>query len=151
MTIQVQLRRDIPELGRAGEVVSVTQAYARNFLLPRGAAIIATPKVLADVQRAAATRMADESKARAIQAAFTAKLAGQTIRLVGRASSAGKLFAAIKKDQLRAAISTHVGLALPLTVQLQPDQLKSLGDHPVTVRLGDQAVTITFHIDHGQS
>ena len=151
MTIHVQLRRDIPELGRAGEVVAVTQAYARNFLLPRGAAILATPKVLADVQRAAAAKTADESRARATQAALTTKLMGQTIRLVGRASSAGKLFAAMKKDQLLAALSAQVGLALPATVQLQPDQLKTLGDHSVTVRLGDQTVTITFHIDHGQS
>ena len=133
MTIHVQLRRDIPELGRAGEVVAVTQAYARNFLLPRGAAILATPKVLADVQRAAAAKTADESRARATQAALTAKLT------------------AMKKDQLLAALSAQVGLALPATVQLQPDQLKTVGDHSVTVRLGDQTVTITFRIDHAQS
>lgn len=148
MTIAVQLRRDVHDLGRAGQIVNVSQAYARNFLIPKGLAVIATPQVARAAQQQAAQQAAHQTKQQSVETAAKTTLAGARIVVTGRASPAGKLFAAIKTEHILAAIKTQKGVSLSPTVAITPTVLKTTGDHEVTIALAGTPVLLTVHIDH---
>lgn len=148
MTVAVQLQRDVPGLGRVGQIVNVSQAYARNFLLPKGMAVIATAKIIATAQQAQATATANAAKAKRDLAKTLTALQGATITLTGRASPQGKLFAAIKKEQLVAAIKRQVPAGIPASIRLEPEVIKTIGSHTVTISFDHQSVSFTVQIDH---
>lgn len=151
MMIKVQLKRDVPSLGRAGQLVSVSQAYARNFLLPKGLAVLATAKVMAVVEQAAASKIVDQEKQSANLQKLKEKLQGATVTLTGRASPTGKLFAALKIGHVLDGIRRDYHLTVPPTTTMDPETLKTVGDHPVTLRLGHDQVFLTVHIDHAET
>lgn len=151
MTIAVYLQRDVAGLGRSGQIVNVSQAYARNFLLPKGLVMVATPALMAKAKQQAgqAHAAAGQAAAAAEQAATT--LAGQSVRLSGRANPQGKLFAAVKAEQVLMAIHSQYGLRLPPTTTMKPAQLKTLGDHHVQLSLSSQMISCLIHLDHADA
>lgn len=150
MTITVFLQRDVAGLGRAEQLVTVSQAYARNFLLPKGFAVIATPTVMARARQATTVAQALRGQTEAAVRSAAATLTGQTVRLSGRANPQGKLFAALKTDQVMAAIHDQYGLRLPSTTMLEPDHYKTIGAHSAQLKVGDQQIVFTIQLDHAK-
>lgn len=148
MNISVQLRRDVHDLGRAGQIVNVSQAYARNFLIPKGFAVLATPKVIAAAKQRVETKAADQAKQHRLEEQAKTSLTGIKIQLSGRASSSGKLFAAIKSEQVFDAIATQTGFPMKAGTKITPSVFKTTGDHPTTIILAGTPVLFTVHIDH---
>src|SRR5579871_2435895 len=93
--MRVLLRDDVQGIGRRGDIVNVSDGYARNFLLPAGQALKASPGM--EGQAAAMRRARDIRQARDAESARTvaAVLDGVTVTIPARAGSTGRLFGSV--------------------------------------------------------
>ncbi|MEJ5253050.1 MAG: 50S ribosomal protein L9 [Armatimonadota bacterium] len=136
MAMKVILTRDVPSLGKHGEVVSVSEGYARNYLFPRGLAIEANKGTLKNVE----LRQRQEAQ-RAEKAAQEAKqvaemLRGKTVTVKAHAGkNTTKLFGAVTAQHIADAIAQqyHVKVDKRKIALLEP--IKSLGDYEVALHL----------------
>lgn len=148
--MKLQLLKNVRDLGRAGSLVEVGDAYARNFLLPKQLAALATQAIVTAHAAAAARQQRQQNQQSAEAAAAVQRLTGATVRLHGRANAQGTLFAAVKAETIRQELARQYGLHLP-GLRCEPDHLKTIGAHQLTVILADQhRVTLTVIIDHAE-
>jgi len=142
------LTAEVDHLGAAGDTVEVKDGYGRNFLLPRGLAIVATKGA---ERQADGIRRARETKTiRGIEHANELKAALEGLGPVDlparTASDSGKLFGSVTAADIVGAIKKAGGPNLDKrTVQLPKGHIKTIGTHPVTVKLHpevDAAVSV---------
>lgn len=133
--MQVVLNKDVAKLGHRGDVVKVKEGYFRNFLLPRGLALIGTVSAL-KVAAVRKEKIGVQRKQVLDNAKDTlAKLKGLKINMKSKISSKGKLFGAIAEDQIAAAVNEATGLKLDRGfVKMTP--IKTTGSHDVLIHLG---------------
>lgn len=149
--MKIQLTKDVPSLGRSGDIVEVREAYARNFLLPQKLALPATAAVIAAHQRSVERQAQVRRQAAADLDLAVAKLDGATLHLSGRASPQGKLFAALKVDAIKRALEEQCQVTLP-AMRCEPETLKMLGTHQLSVELGERhRFTCTVVVDHAET
>lgn len=132
--MKVLLIKDVYKLGRAGDVKRVADGYGRNYLLPQGLALLATPGALkqAEFIRSKATEQ------RAIVNKEMGAVADQLLKLSlsfpARAGETGKLYGSISSQDVVEAIQSKSGIAIKRhQVDMQP--LRMLGEHTIQIRL----------------
>jgi len=132
--MDVILREDVEKLGRAGEVVTVKDGYARNFLLPRGLAYLATEgnkRRLASEQRRVDLRAAAEVSG-AREAA--AKLESVSLSFSMKAGEGDKLFGSVTAGDIAERLGAE-GLVVDRKAIELPEPIKALGVYKVPIRL----------------
>jgi large subunit ribosomal protein L9 len=129
----------VERLGSAGEVKKVSDGYARNFLFPRGLAVMATAGAIkqAEHTRTAAIRRQDRvlSEAQALAQA----LDGVTVNLTARAGEGDRLYGSITNANIAAALSTKIGREVDKRKIELEEPIRELGTHAVTVHLAPGA------------
>ena len=148
--MRVVLRADLPNVGKRGDVVEVADGYARNYLLPRGHAIVATPGVA--TQAAAMRRSRDLRDARDREAAETVArtLVPAVIRIPARAGAEGKLFGSVTAADVVQAVAQQTGVELERRRLRLDEPIKSLGTHEVPVKLhSDVEFRVTVEVVAG--
>ncbi|MFQ5922300.1 MAG: 50S ribosomal protein L9 [Anaerolineales bacterium] len=132
--MEVLLLKDVYKLGRAGDVKRVADGYGRNFLLPKGLAMLATPGALTQSGRIRAA--AEEQRARLNQelTAVFEQLNGLQLNFPVKAGDAGKLYGSVTTQMISEAIIESKGIELDRS-QIDSEPLRSLGVHPVSARL----------------
>lgn len=137
-TVVVRLNKAVPGLGHAGQVAQVRFGYARNYLLPRGLAELATGRQaaaqLGTQQRMTPSSVNEHNGVKAIAAA----LVGQTATLTAAANEDGTLFAGIQATDIAEALRTDP------VFRIEP--IKHTGQHQVTLDFGHDitaVVTVT--------
>ncbi len=144
--MNVILRSDVKGLGKRGDVVSVTDGHARNFLLPKGLAIGASEGAVA---QAAAMRKARDNKERAARAAaqeVASRLGAATVSVTAKAGNEGRLFGSITSADLAKAIAAQTGIEVDKRDIDIDTPIRTVGRHAVSVRLFHD-VTSTVSID----
>jgi large subunit ribosomal protein L9 len=132
--MQVILLQRVAKLGQMGEVVTVRDGYARNFLLPQGKALRATEANLRSFESRKAQLEATNLETRREAEAVAARLDGQTFVVLRSASEAGALYGSVtSRDAAEAAAAAGFTVARSQVVLDRP--IKELGLHPVTVVL----------------
>ncbi len=133
--MQVVLLQDVKTLGKAGDVVKANDGYARNFLIPKKMAVEANAANLAKLkqQKAYEAKVAAEELAAA--RALSASISGKTINMKVKAGEGGKLFGAIASKELAQEVEKQLGVAVDKKKIVLPDPIKTLGEHPVSVKL----------------
>jgi len=135
--MKVLLREDVENLGLAGEVYEVANGYGRNFLLPKGYAVKASPGVM---NQAAVWRTKAEARRAEIHAQYEAlavKISEVTLSYTARASETGKLFGSVTTVQIADDLNAQLGTEIDRRkVGVEP--LRQLGEHKVVVRLSGQ-------------
>ncbi|MGQ0839535.1 50S ribosomal protein L9 [Actinokineospora sp.] len=131
------LTTDVSGLGSPGDAVEVKDGYGRNYLLPRGFAILATKgaeKQVQVIRRAQeASRIRDLDHAKEVRAALTAL---GTVPLTAKAASgSGKLFGSITTADIVSAVKSAGGPVLDKRAIEVSGHIKTVGKHPVNVRL----------------
>lgn len=132
-TQQVILKKDIPGLGKAGDIKTVAEGYAKNFLFPKDLVLPATMgnvKSLEDKKKRVALFAAKE-KTTAID--FAERLKGITLTVKKKAGDGEKLFGSVTTDDIVSALMQH-----KLKVEkkmISHDPIKSLGEHTVRIKL----------------
>lgn len=132
--LKVVLRQDVPSLGRRGEVVTVKTGYARNYLLPRGFALVETPENLARIEREKLKHLAAEEARKGDLLALKEKLTQVSCTIAAKASEEGHLYGSVNAQMIVDAFARE-GIALdPRWVRLERP-IKELGVHEVSLQL----------------
>ncbi|SEP70982.1 LSU ribosomal protein L9P [Lentzea xinjiangensis] len=142
------LTADVSGLGAPGDIVEVKDGYGRNYLLPRGLAIVATrgaQKQIQVITRAQDTRrVRDLDHAKEIKAALEG-LGGVTLTAKAAAGSK-KLFGSVTSSDVAAAVKSAGGPVLDKRAIELPGHIKTTGKHSVTVRLHPE-VTVALPLE----
>ena len=133
--MKVVLRADVANVGNKGDVLDVSDGYARNFLVPRGLALRASEGAMA--QAAAMRRARDQRVARDRGSAeeLAGRLTPQVITIPAKAGAEGRLFGSVTAADLVAAVESQTGIALDRRKVHLDEPIKALGVHEVPVRL----------------
>ena len=133
--MKVILLAKVQGLGEPGAVVEVAAGHALNLLFPRGWAQEATPANLARraAHQAREARQVDRERQRAEAAA--AKLSGAEVRIEAKAGATGRLFGSVTASDIAAAVAAQLGVTVDRRRFELDESLKTLGAHPVSVRL----------------
>ena len=144
--MKVILQKEVEKLGTPGEVVTVADGYARNFLVPRGLAVPATRGAVRNAE--SLKRAHDERTAKARTEAQTVadRLAQATVRITHQAGEEGKLFGSITAPELAAEIERQAGETVDRRDIHLDEPIRSIGSHEVHVRLHPE-VTATVTVE----
>jgi len=133
--MEVILREDVQNLGTVGDVVKVKPGYARNYLLPRGLAVVADGRnvhVLEHQKRLVADKRERDRK----QAESAAqRLSSLRVTIKARAGEEGKLFGSVTNLDIEKALSEQGVIVERRRIRLE-EPIKSIGEHIVPVHLG---------------
>src|SRR5579859_4322303 len=144
--MKVLFKKDVLDVARAGQVKEVADGYARNFLIPRGMAVAATPSALkqvAELQAAAARHAADEEQA---ARQLKARLEAQPIVVEAKAGAQGRLYGSLTTSDVVAAVQKQLGTSLDRRDLDIAEPVRQVGSYPVTARI-HRAVTATITVE----
>jgi len=130
------LNSDVKSLGRKGDIVNVAKGYARNYLLPKKLAIMATTSNLELAEKIQEKRKLQAQENSELADSITTALADAHIVISQNSTDEGTLYAAISNEQIVEAIETFSGYKLEESQIEMKDQVKEIGLHTVTVVLG---------------
>ena len=126
--MQVILQEDVQGSGKKGELVNVSDGYARNFLLKRGLAIQATPQALAEYEAQQASKAHKKETEQAAAQEIADKLSGKTLNISAKAGESGKLFGSITSKELSAEIKKHFDIDVDRRKISMKGEIKAHGD-----------------------
>ena len=133
--MEIILKQDIPNLGYENDIVKVKPGYARNYLIPKGMAIIASEtnrKVLAEVQRQKSFK---EEKLRE-EAETTAKLLDKvSLKIGAKVGTSGKIFGSVNAIQIADALKEEGYDIDRKKVEVDGDAIKEVGEYVAKVHL----------------
>ena len=132
------LNSDVKSLGRKGDIVNVAKGYARNYLLPKKLAIMATTSNLELAEKIQEKRKLQAQENSELADSITTALADANIVISQNSTDEGTLYAAISNEQIVDAIETFSGYKLEESQIDIKDQVKEIGLHTVTVVLGPE-------------
>ncbi len=148
-TMKLILTHEVTGLGSTGDTVEVKGGYGRNYLLPRGLAIVATRGAEKQVESLRRARAAREVKSLEEARAQAAQLSKLTVTLPARSGEGGRLFGRITTADIASAVTAAGGPELDRR-RIDLPTIKSLGTHTVTVRVHPEvAVPVTLDVVAG--
>jgi large subunit ribosomal protein L9 len=133
--VHVILRRDVDKLGAAGELVRVKPGFARNYLLPRALAVVATDDNVRQVDHERKLAVAHAAKQKSVAEGLAAQVQSLTIEIKAQAGEGDKLFGSVTSRDIADALRAR-GIELDRRHLDLPTPIKALGEYQVPVRLG---------------
>ena len=133
--VRVVLREDVQHLGTAGELVRVRAGYARNFLLPRGKAALATAGSVRQIEEHQRQAIARAAKLKQSAQALATQLSGISIEVARQAGEGDKLYGSVASKDVADAIKQK-GYEVDKKDLVLPDAIKVVGEYQVGVKLG---------------
>lgn len=134
--MKVILNQTVPKVGKEGTVVTVADGFARNYLFPRGLAIVADKNQLKALEIRNARLAAKSADAKSAAEALKAKLNGQSVKIAGQVGKdQGKLFGAITAQNIADAVKEQLGIAIDKRQVGVIEPIKKLGLHSVEIDL----------------
>ena len=134
--MKVILLQDVKGKGKKGQMLEVSDGYARNFMLPKKMAIEATADAVNTMRmndKAAAEKAARE-RAEALE--ISKKLREMTLTVTAKGGGAGRLFGSVTNQEIADALKAKSGIALDKRKIVVSDPIKSVGTYTVTCKLG---------------
>ena len=134
--MQVILLQDVRGKGKKGQMLEVSDGYARNYMLPRKIAIEATADAVNTMRmndKATQERIAKE-KAEAME--VSKKLREMTVTVTAKGGGNGRLFGSITNQEIADALKAKTGIALDKRKIIITDAIKNVGTYTVTCKLG---------------
>ena len=132
--MKVLLKEDVDNLGMAGEVYTVADGYGRNFLLPKGLAVKATPNVMKQAESWRKQAEAHRAELRAEYDLLSEKIRAVSLSFTARAGDNGKLFGSITTHQIADQLNETLGTEIDRR-KVGTEALRQVGEHMVPVRL----------------
>lgn len=132
--MEVILRADVPNLGHIGDVVRVKRGYARNYLIPRGLAVVADPRNRRQLEHE--KRIAQEKRDRIRRSAeqLAEKLSALRVIIRERAGEEGKLFGSVTNIDIEKALAAE-GFSVDRRRIRLAEPIKQLGEYRVPIQL----------------
>ncbi|MCL7451607.1 MAG: 50S ribosomal protein L9 [Anaerolineae bacterium] len=137
--MDVLLLKDVQGLGEAGEVKRVADGYGRNYLIPRGLAVMARPGAVKQAEREAAAEARRKDRELTEAQELAQALDGLTVNFQARAGETDRLYGSITKANIAEALEEQIGQEVDRRKIDLDEPLKELGTHAVTIRLAPEA------------
>ena len=148
--MRVVLRNDQPKLGKRGDIVEVADGYGRNYLLPKGHAILATAGVTSQANAMRRSRDLRDARDREAAEVVARTLVPVVIRIPARAGAGDKLFGSITASDVAEAVQSQTGVELDRRRLHLTEPIKTLGTHEVPVKLhSDVEFRVTVEVVKG--
>ncbi|HEX9373709.1 MAG TPA: 50S ribosomal protein L9 [Roseiflexaceae bacterium] len=148
--MKVLLVQNVDKLGSAGEVKEVSGGYGRNYLIPKGFAVLATRGQIKQAEeRLAAIRKRDEA-ARKDAEALAARIAGQTLRFTARVGELDRLYGSITNGDIAEKIKSQIGIEIDRRKIDLEEPIKRIGIYPIKVLLGGGLEPLVNVVVEGQ-
>lgn len=149
--MKVVLLDNIPGRGRAGEIREVSAGFARNFLLPRGLALVASPAIIKETEARLQKERRDEIIDRGNLTELAQQIEGREIRFKARAGAGDRLFGSVTAADIAEELSQVTGCVVDKKKIDIEKPIRQAGSHEVVVRLaGDIKPQITVVIEEEQ-
>ena len=133
--MQVILRSDVPELGKRGDVLDVSDGYARNYLVPKGLAMKASSGATAQAASMRRARDLRDAQDRSAAESLATTLVPKVITVTARAGAEGRLFGSVTAADIAAAVEEQTGVQIDRRKLVLSEPVKSLGTHVVPAKL----------------
>ncbi len=143
--MKVILQQDVKGQGKKGQMIDVAEGYARNFLLPRKLAVLATADALNTMKLQEKAKKAEEARQKAQAEAIAEKLGSVQVKVAARAGANGKLFGAVTSKEVSDALSAQHGIDLAKQKIVLDEPIKSFGAYQIKAKLGHE-VSGTIHL-----
>ena len=143
--VKVLLTKDVAELGQAGNVYNVAGGYARNYLMPRGLAVLATRGALKQAEEIKAVATRRRARERANAEAQAQMIANRKLLFTANAGENDRLYGSVTTTDIAAKLSGSVGFEIDRRRIELEHGIRDLGIHAVSIRLMPE-VTVSFQV-----
>ncbi len=133
--MKVVLMQDVPKLGKKGQIVSVSDGYARNFLIPKGLVKEATPEVLKELERQKEEEKKRQEEQRRVSEELLSELHKHVFKIKAKAGEGGKLFGSLTNANVADEIERVIGREFDKRWIIIDSPIKSVGLYDVVVKL----------------
>ena len=134
--MKVILNQDVKGQGKKGQLVEVSDGYARNFLLPRKLAVEANADNVNKMKLEEKAKKAREAAEKAEAEAIAAQLKGCTVKIYAKSGSGGRLFGAVTSKEIAECLKAQYGLDVAKSKIVQEEPIKSFGTYDLKCKLG---------------
>lgn len=145
--MEIILLQDVDNVGDKHTIVKVKDGFGRNYLIPRGLALVANDtnrRKLGEIIRLDEAR---ETKKLDIYREMASALSGATLRIGAKAGTSGKIFGSVNSNQLAAAIKEQLDLEIERRKIEIPEEVKTLGTYTANVNLHKEVkATVQFEV-----
>lgn len=146
--MKVILRQNVQNLGLEGDIVEVALGYARNYLLPKGLAELASPEALKKAQAIKAARLIQEEEEKKKAQDLAKKLEKVIITIPVKVGEEGKLFGSVTSDEIAQAIKDQAKIEIDKKAILLTEPIKKIGKYNIKIRLfKDVGATIKVKVE----
>lgn len=145
--MDIILKQDVPNLGHKDDIVTVRDGYGRNYLIPKGMAIMATPSAKKGHQEKLKQQAHKEQQLRKNAEDLAAKLAGVELKLGAKTSTTGKIFGSVNTIQLAELLNEKGYEVDRKNIFINEDAIKEVGTYTASIKLyKDIKAEISFEV-----
>ena len=134
--MKVILQQDVRGKGKKGQMIEVAEGYARNFLLPRNLAVLATADAMNTMKLQAKAKAKADAEAKAAAQELAGKLKGCQVKIAAKGGSEGKLFGAVTSAAIADALKAQYDMDVDSKKLVIDEPIKSFGSYQVKAKLG---------------
>lgn len=138
--MEILLTKDVPGIGKAGEVKKVADGYARNYVLPRKLGVVATPNAIKQAERQRELDAKHHAQTLTEAQALAARIDAITLTFQAKAGENDRLFGSITAADIAERLEQENRIAVDKRKIDLEDSIKSLGPHRVAIRLHPNVV-----------
>jgi len=139
--------KNISTLGDKHDVISVKNGFGRNFLIPKGLAVIANKSNMTKLDELVAKEKAAEDQRIEEYQAMAEKMQGKTLKIGVKSGTSGKIFGSITNIQIAKALNEQLELEIPRKKIVVDEEIKMIGEYKATINLHEQVpVEIGFEL-----
>lgn len=136
--MKVLLRSDVSGVGQKGDIVEVADGYGRNYLLPKGFAIVASGGAAAQAESMRRSREQRDAVDRAAAEELAARLGTASVAVSARVKGEGELFGSVSVTEIVDAVSAQLGVDLDRHLVHLDEPIRTVGSHHASVKLHPQ-------------
>ena len=133
--MKIILRQDLTKVGKRGDIVEVSEGYARNYLLPKQMAMVATDGAVNQAASMRRARDLRDAKDRGAAETVAKTLVSRVITIKMKAGTEGRLFGSVTANDIADAVQSQTGIEIDRRKIHMADAIKTLGTHSVAIRL----------------
>ena len=134
--MKVILKADVKGKGKKGQMIEVAEGYARNFLMPKGLAMLATADAMNTMRLQEKAKAKADAEAKAAATEIAEKLKGLQVKVPSKGGEGGKLFGAVTGREIAAALKEQHGVDIDSKKLVLDEPIKSFGSYEVKAKLG---------------
>ena len=145
--MKIILKQDVKGKGKKGQMIEAAEGYARNFLIPKGLAVEATPDAVNTMNLQAKAKAQADAEAKAEALAVAEKLKASQVKLTAKGGEGGKLFGAVTGKEISGALKEQFGMDIDGKKLVLEQPIKSFGTYEVKAKLGyEVSGTVYVHV-----